>query len=79
METWDQIPAFVNFASFVKNMPMTNDLSECLVRPTVMYANVGPKGESGFQAHLQLVDDAIERLPTRTRFSKKGLIAGHSK
>ena len=78
IDTWQQIPAFLKFQAFVKSMPITNDISERLVRPTVMYANVGPKGESEFQAQLQLVGDALTRLPNRSRFTKKKLIAGHS-
>ena len=56
-----------------------NKIRQFGLRTWYVHANVGPKGESGFQARLQLVDDAIERLPSRMRFSKKRLIAGHSK
>ena len=78
VETWEQIPAFLKFKTFIQSMPITNDIFERLVRRRVIYANVGPKGESGFQAQLQLVDDALTRLPNHSRFTKKKLIAGHS-
>ena len=70
---WPQIPAFCRFKSFVQNMPVTNDESERLVRRTVKYANVGPKGEAKFQAQLQIVGDALARVPPR--YNKKELVA----
>ena len=51
-EKWDQIPAFVKIASFVKNMPITNDLSERLVRRTVMYMQMSGQKESLAFKHI---------------------------
>ena len=52
VDDWAKIPAFLKFQKFVLNMPITNDESERLVRRTVRYANIGPKGEAEFQAQL---------------------------
>ena len=62
---WSSIPAYQKFASFVKNVPLNNDHTERIVKRTNDYAEYGSKSEEDYQAVLQAVGSAIERLPVR--------------
>ena len=72
---WGKIPAFMAFESFIKSIPLVNDASERAVRKTVLYANVGPKTEVGFQNQLQVAQTAIAHVPHRD--TKAALVAAY--
>ena len=52
VSTWKDIPAYQKLASFVKNLPLSNDATECIINHTNDYSNYGAKGKVDFQATL---------------------------
>ena len=68
VESWGQIPAFQKLESFVLNMPVTNDESEWMIQCTVMYCNIGHKGEAEFQGTLQTAVSQVPNCDTKKTF-----------
>ena len=77
VETWSQNPDYQKFESFVAHLPVTNDESERMIRRTVIFANVGHKGETEFQGQLQIVGKTLAQIPKRD--TKKGLINAYKR
>ena len=77
VESWGQIPAYQKLESFVLNMPVTNGESERMIWRTVMYCNIGHKGEAELQGTLQTVGSAVSQVPNRD--TKKALVAAYYK
>ena len=63
ISNWPNLPPYQKFCKFVKNLPLTNDHTEHMIKRTSDYANFGPTKESEFQDLLQAVDRAITRVP----------------
>ena len=62
LSNWPNLPPYQKFCKFVKNLPLTNDHTERMIKRTSDYANFGPTKESEFQDLLQAVDRAIARV-----------------
>ena len=56
-------------------MPISNARTERMIKRTTDYLNYGGQGEEDFQAVLQVVGSAIERVPSRK--TKKGLVEAY--
>ena len=52
---WPNLPTYQKFCKFVKNLPLTNDHTERMIKRTSNYANFGPTKESEFQDYRQLI------------------------
>ena len=55
ISNWPNLPPYQKFCKFVKNLPLTNDHTERMIKGTSNYANFGPTKESEFQDLLQLI------------------------
>ena len=75
VEDWDQIPAFQTLVRFARRMPISNARTERMIKRTTDYLNYGGQGEEDFQAVLQVVGSAIDRVPSRK--TKKGLVEAY--
>ena len=56
---WPNLPAYQKFSKFVKNLPLTNDHTERMIKRTSDYAYFGPTKESKFQDLLRAVARVI--------------------
>ena len=76
VEDWDQIPTFQTLVHFARCMPISNARTERMIKRTTDYLDYGGRGEEDFQAVLQVVGSAVERVPSRR--TKKGLVEAYT-
>ena len=54
------------FENFARNLPVSNDAAERLVKRTTDYKDYGGRSEDDFQATLHVAAAAIEKVPDRS-------------
>ena len=64
VETWSDIPAFLKLQSFARNLPVSNDATERMIKRTSDFADYGVKSEIDFQSTLHTA--GIAHVPDRT-------------
>ena len=64
--TWKDIPAYQRFEKFARNLPVSNDAAERLVKRTTDYKDYGGRSEDDFQATLHVAAAAIQKVPDRS-------------
>ena len=73
--SWKEIPAYQRPAKFARNLPVTNDAAERMVKRTTDYVNYGGRSEENFQGTLHLVQKAITKVPDRR--TKRALVEAY--
>ena len=64
VEDWINIPAYLKFANFAHNVPISNAATERTVKRTTDYLNYGGQTEEDLQSVLLIVGKAIKRAPS---------------
>ena len=77
VETWSDIPAFLKLQSFARNLPVSNDATERMIKRVSDFADYGGKSEIDFQSTLHTANAGIAHVPDHT--TKKALAQAYSK